>query len=60
MMMASPFVWCMFCDQVALLIVIILIYQPLLKTLAFDLDLDAAESHGGRHDAANRLHHVRG
>jgi tripartite ATP-independent transporter DctM subunit len=36
MMMAFPFVWCMFCDQVALLIVIIPIYQPLLKALEFD------------------------
>jgi TRAP-type mannitol/chloroaromatic compound transport system permease large subunit len=36
MMMAFPFVWCMFCDQIALLIVIIPIYQPLLKVLAFD------------------------
>jgi len=36
MMMAFPFVWCMFCDQVALLIVIIPIYQPLLKALQFD------------------------
>ena len=36
MMMAFPFVWCMFCDQIALLIVIIPIYQPLLKALEFD------------------------
>ena len=36
MMMAFPFAWCMFCDQVALLIVIIPIYQPLLKALEFD------------------------
>ena len=36
MMMAFPFVWCMFCDQLALLIVIIPIYQPLLKALEFD------------------------
>jgi len=35
-MMAFPFVWCMFCDQVALLIVIIPIYQPLIKALHFD------------------------
>lgn len=36
LMMAFPFVWCMFCDQIALLIVIIPIYQPLLKALHFD------------------------
>ncbi len=35
-MMAFPFVWCMFCDQLALLIVIIPIYDPLLKALNFD------------------------
>jgi tripartite ATP-independent transporter DctM subunit len=35
-MMAVPFVWCMFCDQLALLIVIIPIYGPLLKALDFD------------------------
>jgi len=36
LMMAFPFIWCMFCDQIALLIVIIPIYQPLLKALQFD------------------------
>jgi tripartite ATP-independent transporter DctM subunit len=36
LMMAFPFVWCMFCDQLALLIVIIPIYDPLLKSLSFD------------------------
>lgn len=36
LMMAFPFVWCMFCDQLALLIVIIPIYDPLLKALNFD------------------------
>lgn len=35
-MMAFPFIWCMFCDQLALLIVIIPIYDPLLKALNFD------------------------
>jgi tripartite ATP-independent transporter DctM subunit len=35
-MLAFPFVWCMFCDQLALLIVIIPIYDPLLKALGFD------------------------
>jgi tripartite ATP-independent transporter DctM subunit len=35
-MLAFPFVWCMFCDQLALLIVIIPIYDPLLKALNFD------------------------
>jgi tripartite ATP-independent transporter DctM subunit len=35
-MMSFPFIWCMFCDQVALLIVIIPIYQPLIKALNFD------------------------
>ncbi|MGE0748589.1 MAG: TRAP transporter large permease subunit [Rhodospirillales bacterium] len=35
-MMAMPFLWCMFCDQIALLIVITPIYQPVLKALAFD------------------------
>jgi len=35
-MMAMPFVWCMFCDQIALLIVITPIYQPVLKALEFD------------------------
>jgi tripartite ATP-independent transporter DctM subunit len=35
-MMAMPFVWCMFCDQIALLIVIAPIYTPVLKALDFD------------------------
>ncbi|MBM3485217.1 MAG: TRAP transporter large permease [Alphaproteobacteria bacterium] len=35
-MLAMPFIWCMFCDQIALLIVITPIYQPLLKALQFD------------------------
>jgi tripartite ATP-independent transporter DctM subunit len=36
LMMTFPFIWCMFCDQLALLIVIIPIYDPLLKALNFD------------------------
>jgi tripartite ATP-independent transporter DctM subunit len=35
-MLAMPFVWCMFCDQIALLIVISPIYTPVLKALQFD------------------------
>lgn len=35
-MLAMPFIWCMFCDQIALLIVITPIYQPVLKALEFD------------------------
>src|SRR4029079_14804466 len=35
-MLAFPFVWCMFCEPLALLIVIIPVYDPLLKALAFD------------------------
>ncbi len=35
-MMAIPFVLCMFVDQIALMLVVIPIYQPLLATLGFD------------------------
>jgi tripartite ATP-independent transporter DctM subunit len=35
-MLAMPFFWCMFCDQIALLIVISPIYTPVLKALQFD------------------------
>jgi tripartite ATP-independent transporter DctM subunit len=35
-MMAIPFVLCMFVDQVALMMVLIPIYEPLLKTYEFD------------------------
>lgn len=35
-MMAIPFVLCMFIDQIALMLVVIPIYQPLLTTLGFD------------------------
>lgn len=35
-MMLIPFALCMFIDQVALMLVVIPIYQPLLKTLEFD------------------------
>ncbi|MBB42374.1 MAG: C4-dicarboxylate ABC transporter permease [Rhodospirillaceae bacterium] len=35
-MMAIPFILCMFIDQIALMLVVIPIYQPLLATLGFD------------------------
>ena len=35
-MMAIPFLLCMFIDQIALMLVVIPIYQPLLGTLGFD------------------------
>lgn len=35
-MMAIPFILCMFIDQIALMLVVIPIYQPLLQTLGFD------------------------
>jgi TRAP-type C4-dicarboxylate transport system permease large subunit len=35
-MMAIPFILCMFIDQIALMLVVIPIYQPLLTTLGFD------------------------
>ncbi len=35
-MMVIPFVLCMFIDQIALMLVVIPIYQPLLATLGFD------------------------
>ncbi len=35
-MMAIPFLLCMFIDQIALMLVVIPIYQPLLATLGFD------------------------
>lgn len=36
MMMLIPFLLCMFIDQIALMLIIIPIYQPLLATLGFD------------------------
>ncbi len=35
-MMLIPFILCMFIDQIALMLVVIPIYQPLLQTLGFD------------------------
>ena len=35
-MMLIPFIMCMFIDQIALMLVVIPIYQPLLKSLEFD------------------------
>ncbi len=35
-MMLIPFILCMFIDQIALMLVVIPIYQPLIKTLEFD------------------------
>ena len=35
-MMIIPFIMCMFIDQIALMMVVIPIYQPLLTTLGFD------------------------
>ena len=35
-MMVIPFILCMFIDQIALMLVVIPIYQPLLGTLGFD------------------------
>ena len=36
-MMIIPFIMCMFIDQIALMLVVIPIYQPLLATFGFDL-----------------------
>ncbi len=36
MMMLIPFIMCMFIDQIALMLVVIPIYQPLLSTFGFD------------------------
>jgi TRAP-type C4-dicarboxylate transport system permease large subunit len=35
-MMLIPFILCMFIDQIALMLVVIPIYQPLIKSLEFD------------------------